>query len=344
MSKLLLNFVLLMADLLGVNWIFRKATKSSVRILMYHSITAHPTPWFYWTSLDLERFKWQMDYLTGRYQVVSFPTVVGDDENSSSACCRAVITFDDGLENTFHEAWPILKQRHLKATCFVVPLLSETGARIWADDVHLRLMATEIESLDLSQYDLGVITLDLSADRRSDQVGQLLVKLKSLPHARRIEIVAHIVELCTDLPSDHQTLRLMTKQQIKKLANSEEFDIGGHSNSHPILSTMTPDEQRQEIAGCFDTLARWEVSALFVVAYPNGRPEDYNENTIEALKQAGVRAAVTTIDGLHDPSDDYFQMKRIAIGADITRWEFKARLSGLYYFIRRYSSAAGKGQ
>jgi len=342
MSKLLLNLMLLIADLLGINWILRRLTNRSVRILMYHGVTARPVAWFYWTSLDRERFEWQMDYLTDRYPVISFASLIGKDGESSAAGCRTVITFDDGLENTFHEAWPILKQRHLKATCFVVPLLSETGSRIWADEIHLRLMAAKIESLDLSQYDLGVLTLDLSPNRRSDQVNELLDKLKNLSHTRRTVIVAHLVESCNDLPPDHEKLKLMTKQQIITLAQSEEFDIGGHSNSHPILSTMTPDKQHQEIAACFDTLRSWEISPLFVVAYPNGRPEDYNDDTIGVLKQAGVKAAVTTVDGLHDPSDDPFQMKRIAIGANINRWEFKARLSGLYYFIRRCVNAAGK--
>jgi hypothetical protein len=47
-------------------------------------------------------------------------------------------------------------------------------------------------------------------------------------------------------------------------------------------------------------------------------------------------AALTTVDGLWEQQTDRFSIPRIAIGAGISRWEFKARLSGFYYFLRQF--------
>jgi hypothetical protein len=79
------------------------------------------------------------------------------------------------------------------------------------------------------------------------------------------------------------------------------------------------------------------VTQVAVFSYPSGF---YNEETIELLKANGIRAAVATQEGFADPNGDRFAMRRIHVGADTGKWEFKARLSGLYYFLVRLAGQA----
>ncbi len=334
--------ILTVSDLLGINRLFRRLNADKVRVLMYHSVTPRPLPSHYWTRLDLDKFVWQMQYLKRHYSVVPASELLGDEEfDAGRAKRRVVITFDDGLENTYHETWPVLRAHNLVAIVFVLPGLSESGGRIWADELYERLITATSNELDLTDFGLGRVHLDPSPEKRAAQIDQLLITVKSWAHQKR----RSLVELVTaNFPSSGENgqnvLKLMSKDQIIELANSNEFQIGGHTDSHPILSTLPPEEQLDEISRCLERLARWGVDTLPIFAYPNGRPEDFTEETIAALKQAKVKAAVTTIDGLHDRTDDRFHIKRVAIAEDITRSEFKARLSGLYYCLRRL--AGGK--
>ncbi len=126
----------------------------------------------------------------------------------------------------------------------------------------------------------------------------------------------------------------MTMEQIGALSESAEFEIGLHTDTHPILSTQTRDEQAVEISGCKRKLDDGGIKYIDMFAYPNGRSQDFNEDSVELLKENGIKAAFTTEDGFFNPGNDLYRIKRIPIGADMGRVEFAARLSGFYYFIR----------
>ena len=82
-----------------------------VPILMYHSIADDDEQ-----GVSVELFKEQM-YLMRKmgYQTIDF-----DDLNENDNKKKFIITFDDGYENIFLNAFPILKQLNFKATCFFV--------------------------------------------------------------------------------------------------------------------------------------------------------------------------------------------------------------------------------
>ena len=122
MRHYLLRILLPILDLLGLNTLFRRLNTDKVRVLMYHSVTSRPLPSYYWTRLDLDKFVWQMQYLKRHYSVVSASELLAENElDTGGTKHRVVITFDDGLENTYNEAWPVLRTHNLNAIVFVLP-------------------------------------------------------------------------------------------------------------------------------------------------------------------------------------------------------------------------------
>jgi peptidoglycan/xylan/chitin deacetylase (PgdA/CDA1 family) len=136
----------------------------------------------------------------------------------------------------------------------------------------------------------------------------------------------------------------MSLEEIKELSESGEFEIGPHSQTHPILSGLDGKDQEKEIDTCLAALRTRQIPYIGLFAYPNGRPEDFNEHTIEVLRSKGFQAALTTIDDHRTPQTDRFRIPRIAIGAGISRWEFKARLSGFYYSLKHIAGRSDVGQ
>jgi len=95
-----------------------------VPILVYHSVMPHhPGQTTEQRVLDVDDsvFVAQMQYLVdGGYRVVSFAALVDALEGRDTLPSRAVvITFDDGWENQYSHAFPILRRFGLTATFFV---------------------------------------------------------------------------------------------------------------------------------------------------------------------------------------------------------------------------------
>ena len=88
------------------------------------------------------------------------------------------------------------------------------------------------------------------------------------------------------------------------------WEIGAHTISHPDLTTLGPDELREQVAG-----SRARLRALFGVAvsffcYPSGR---YDATVIAAVKAAGYLGATTTEPGWATPAGDAFTLPRVRV-------------------------------
>jgi peptidoglycan/xylan/chitin deacetylase (PgdA/CDA1 family) len=253
-----------------------------------------------------------------------------------------VVAFDDGLLNTLATAQPILAARNLPAVCFVLPGLSVAQRQIWADECFAYIMNSSAEVLDLELYHLGTITLSKDRQDRTASAEAVIEQMKAWPQTKRDEFVANVTRAGTGAGQSNSTYGLMTLEQIRMMADAGVFDIGVHSNSHPIMAGLTKEEQYREIADAMDLLRKNQISFVPVFAYPNGRLCDFNESTIEVLKQLGFVAGLTTVDGLADPEGEPFRVKRIGIGSPISRGEFKARLSGLFYLLHALLAGTSK--
>jgi peptidoglycan/xylan/chitin deacetylase (PgdA/CDA1 family) len=298
---------------------------------MYHGVTATPPPFFYWTQLPLEKFRKQLEHIKKHYRVLGPEFMKKAD---FSAPDGVVITFDDGLRNVYTEARPELIEKQFRALFFVLPELSTNNDIIWPDKIYELLYNCGEKTVDLSNFNFGPIDL---AGNFGPAVKDLITELKTRPHDDRQAVIDYLHDTFGNrIDKKIEAFRLMKKEMILELARDDLFEIGLHTNRHPILSTMSADRQEHEISEPLAEMKKWGIEPLMVFAYPNGRSCDYNETTLEILKRHGFKAALTTVDGLYDPGrDDPYHIRRIPVGADMSMAEFKARLSGLYYFVRK---------
>jgi peptidoglycan/xylan/chitin deacetylase (PgdA/CDA1 family) len=125
------------------------STRRAVRvpILMYHRITEKPDAHPY--SLAVDRFRAQLGLLRRfGYRAVSPVEVAEAIRTGASLPSRSVaLTFDDGYQDTFSTALPVLLEFGFSATCYLVssrlgkhsdwtaraPLMDCAEARAWVD-------------------------------------------------------------------------------------------------------------------------------------------------------------------------------------------------------------------
>ena len=133
-----LVFVLVAIGLLaGLFYFSYMRPRKVVPILMYHSISEDTT-----SSLNVtpENFKKQIDFLAGSgYSVIPLDELVeGIRKNKKFPDKTVVITFDDGFEDNYLNAFPVLAKHKMPATVFLVAgYIGEREGYLKWDQVNL---------------------------------------------------------------------------------------------------------------------------------------------------------------------------------------------------------------
>src|SRR5690606_13118703 len=130
---------------------------------------------------------------------------------------------------------------------------------------------------------------DAAARRRT--MSALLRSLKYLPSSERMEQVGRIVA-ASGMASPRDLM--MSSAQLRMLA-SAGMGIGAHTDSHPILASLTEDEAAREIGDGRDMLEGIVGRRVTLFAYPNGKPgQDYRIEHVRMAQRLGFKAAFTT--------------------------------------------------
>lgn len=143
-----------------------------------------------------------------------------------------------------------------------------------------------------------------------------------------------------DHDSDPDTSRLMSWQHLLDLRNAG-FEIGCHTTTHPRLSALDKEAQRQEIAGAKAVIEQQLGMRADSFAYPFGSRADYNAISVELAREAGFRQAVSNRYGVNTPATDRFDLRRIWIDATDTFETFKAKVEGRLDALAALDSRAG---
>lgn len=111
---------------LGRTGLYQRLPDSHDNVLVYHSVGGGG-----YDDISPELFEAQLDWLQEAYEIVDLPAVLEESEEK-----RIALTFDDGLGSFYENALPILRERSIPATVFVI------GAAI-RDPPGLRFMRRE---------------------------------------------------------------------------------------------------------------------------------------------------------------------------------------------------------
>jgi peptidoglycan/xylan/chitin deacetylase (PgdA/CDA1 family) len=128
----------------------------------------------------------------------------------------------------------------------------------------------------------------------------------------------------------------MTWDDARELQASGRFELGGHTVNHPVLATLSPEEQAREVKAGRDSLAReLGEQACVTFAYPFGRRWDFDQASQDAVRTAGFSAAVTTHSGANDQGTDPMRLGRWMIDEDTPMHHLVAEACGGFELLRR---------
>ncbi len=287
--------------------------KRGVVILMYHRV-ANPAidPWQ--LAVSAENFEQHLKILKRKNIVKPLPQIIEDLKKKKISKKSIAITFDDGYEDNYLIAKPLLEKYKLPATFFITSKNISSAKQFWWDELAHILLQTQqlpqILSLHINghafSFDLGEETLlkEELASKHKNYVyfnppetlrSRLYYKLwkyfSAIPDRDQVNLIEQI-RTWAGTPQDTQTAyHCLSSEQVKELSAGQLFNIGGHTLSHPALPFYNKAVQQEEILGNKLHLEQITGEKIDLFAYPSGK---YNDLTIKILNQMGFQAAFTT--------------------------------------------------
>lgn len=237
-------------------------------VLLYHRVgSIAPDPWS--LCVTPEHFEEHLQVLQ-RYRRVRLDQIVPGERSWSGP--RVAVTFDDGYADNFEIARPLLERFETPATFFIT-----TGGI----DSHLEFWWDELERIVFR------------SENAMNKYLELYERFQPLPHQIRSRTLE---TMCGDHGREPRaTHRTLTSTELETLGSIGLFEIGAHTVTHPLLAAQPAEVQHWELATSKKWLEERLARPVTSISYPYGGTHHYNQETLDAVEQAGYRRACTTV-------------------------------------------------
>jgi len=309
--------------------------RNRLTILMYHGLVRSASQAPSWMFIDAAAFRQQMHYVKKHFEVISLTQAVKElNERKTYDRPPAVITFDDGYYSNYEVAFGILERERLPATVFLTTGLLETGTVPWFCRLEQAFDKTSASSVAWRGTTYSLQPQPHGAPGRD----RLKNALKRLPHAElEAELGTILDRLDVEVAgtaSRGSDYAMLDQPAIDRMLASGLVEFGAHTRTHAILSQTTDDERQVEIERSIADVAKLTGKPCTLFAYPNGKADDYDRKSIQALRACGIQAAVTTIGGPNGPETSPMELRRHGIGGHWPFSYFKMRVHHVSHLLR----------
>jgi peptidoglycan/xylan/chitin deacetylase (PgdA/CDA1 family) len=213
------------------------------------------------------------------------------------------VTFDDGYADNLAAA-RTLAARELPATVFVAAGL--LGQEPWWDTLGRLILASPALP--------GAVSADVGGERRRWELPEEAAVdsawnvLSTVPDSPRTTLYRELFAALRILSADRQHAALtelagqiaeppareaaiLTEAEVEELVALDAIELGAHTCTHPVLSTLPAERQREEVVGAKARLEEVSGRSVSSFAYPFGSARDYDAATPGIVRAAGFARA-----------------------------------------------------
>jgi peptidoglycan/xylan/chitin deacetylase (PgdA/CDA1 family) len=240
-------------------------------ILVFHRVSPYPDQ--FWPPLTVQSFEKILILLKKHYILLPLEGILGYTEKQLSRAC--FITFDDGFEDTYEWARPLLLKHAVPASFFLPTNCIANRGVIWPIQLRNSLYYTSHEKIDFL-IDKTNVSFSLSTPAKKVKTFNTLVRhLSRLKEKEFLQALASLFEKIGEFNDDN--IRIVSLDQLKVLAF--EFGIHSHTHNHYCLSGLSRERLTEEFDHSVSDLDKWlGVRKVNFLAYPIG---DYSEQVIQ---------------------------------------------------------------
>lgn len=250
-------------------------------------------------------FNSHITFLKKHYHIISFKDLENLDDPKKVAANSLIITFDDGYEDNYLNAFPILQKHSVLSTLFLATDKIGKEGVPWWDELFfsMNMLSKRDATQDLSLE--NEISYLLNIFRKN--AASLFQDLNSWDYSRIERILDRIRKVSTYSTHElRENNRFVEWDQIDKMKKWVEF--GSHTCSHTSLNSIEREDViRSEIIESKREIESKTGNRVLTFSYPAGH---YSEDIKTIVEECDYSFAVTQDKGIDTLSDRY-AMKRI---------------------------------
>tara|TARA_E500000178_G_C17023515_1_gene756745 strand:- start:1822 stop:2748 length:927 start_codon:yes stop_codon:yes gene_type:complete len=297
-----------------------KYNPEKLLILLYHGVTdvvSNGIENYSRKHLDFKLFQNQMRLLKSKYNVISMDDVFYMKRNNLKFPKRSVaITFDDGFENNYSIAAPILDKFKVPATFYICANIVNSETMFWVDKIEDCINRTKTKQIIIS---LGgrkkIFKLD-TYKKKIKCVEIIKNYCKKIKVKQKDRIINDLINRTFVLPkiTTSKNYEKLKWNQVKKMYKNSLFTIGSHSLNHEILSMQNKEQMKKDVSKSLQIFNKKLNTEIRHFSYPEGQKNHYNEYIIKFLKKSGILICPSAVIGQNSRQIDLFNLRRCMIG------------------------------
>jgi peptidoglycan/xylan/chitin deacetylase (PgdA/CDA1 family) len=299
-----------------------------LHVIMYHYIRDLPnTPFPRIKGMLTSDFRKQLAMLKNQYEMATLESALdfvrGAYTPSRDLC---LLTFDDGLKEHYTEVTPMLVEWGIQGLFFVITsclkrrqiapvhmnhfLMAGLDFAEYRNAFLARLTDTTPDAANLAEVDTSIAQRFYRWDSAEVASFKYLFNFVLEPIVRDQILKDLFEQKIGAIESFAGSLYLNTNEAQEMQAVG--MIIGGHSDQHKPLSSLSGNELESDLNVCSQILkANLRPQVLWPFCYPYGKKESFNPATLVELKRLGFACAFSTEVGSNIPGVDLFELSRL---------------------------------
>jgi peptidoglycan/xylan/chitin deacetylase (PgdA/CDA1 family) len=269
-----------------------------------------------------ETFDLHMRYIRDKCRVVSFKEFVeGGKYSGNGRKATCLVTFDDGWQDNYKHAFPILKKYHIPATIFLPTDYIGTTKWSWQQRVAFqvkKLLSNESVRFDSekfrnSQWVKPYFGNELKNTKEPEEILDSIIRRLKRLETEGVEMAISEIENLTGIKAYPSRTQTLNWEEISEMSK-EGIAFGSHGISHRPFTELSDEDLTNELVLSQRILRDRHINYVPVLSYPNG---DFSGKIESLARELGYRAAVTTQPGFNSKEADPLALRRAGLHQDI---------------------------
>lgn len=227
----------------------------------------------------------------------------------------AMVTFDDGYLDNYTLAYPAMRKEAISGVFFLPTSLISGKDIPWWDEMAFILRSNVGQQVRLPGED---VPISLSAETLDKDIRQFIYRAKRLDKYTAQQVLEYLRDQFPDVDSKSkagQQQLFMNWSQVREMAEGG-MEIGSHTINHHILSRLSDQEQKHEIADSKVIIENAINRTVSVIAYPVGRHHCFDETTKQIAEDSGYTLGFNNEPHYNTAPIDAFDINRFSVNED----------------------------
>lgn len=268
-------------------------------------------------GITADVFEAQLRFMLKHFE----PILASEVMNPERKKLRFAVTLDDGYEDNYFVAAPILDRLGIPATFYAVSDFVGTQRLFWWEQLADIVSETRVPSLDVtatlpdltSCAELPAFFSMESEANRNRVYEQLSAAIRRDSHAAIPErLQALSLALKVGMREEGRKYPLMDWSQLRSLA-ARGHEIGGHTASHSNVFKLSDELMEYEIVTSSAMLENRLNLPMKTFAYPYGHFDDDSGRVRDALMRSGCKLAFTALNGVVSADSAEYALPRTCL-------------------------------